>query len=134
MASKKEALIQAALDELTIPQPMQATNVEMGFIDVILPIVLPIFLEWFTKCLKGPVQKKAAQIDDEQRRLALINRGRKAERKLHKRAEKLFKKPEVLDANGGQELTEEQEDALYERLVQWTFENRNAVAKAAATR
>jgi hypothetical protein len=63
-----------------------------------------------------------------------VRRGHLRERKLHKRAEKLAKKPEVVEANGGVPLTDEQEDALYERVVQWSFENRDAVAKAAATR
>lgn len=137
MATKKELLIQAALDELTIPQPMMAGEMpreEMEFIDVLLPILLPIFLDWFANCLKGPAAKKAAQIDDEARRHALIRRGRRQERKLHRKAEKLFRKPEVIEANGGKELTEAQQDAAYERIVQWTFENRDAVARAAATK
>jgi hypothetical protein len=136
MATKKEALIQCAIDELkSSPQmtPMMGP-VELRFIETILPIVLPIFLEWFMNCFKVSAAKKAAQIDNEQRRLALVRRGRRQERKLHKRAEKLAKKPEVVEANGGVPLTDDQEDALYERVVQWSFENRDAVARAAATR
>lgn len=136
-ASKREALIQCAIDDLKNPAPMADPMMapeEMRFIETILPIVLPIFLEWFKNCFKGSAAKKAAQIDNEQRRLARVRRGSLRERKLHKKAEKLAKKPEVVEANGGVPLTDDQEDALYERVVQWSFENRDAVAKAAATR
>jgi hypothetical protein len=138
--SKKETLIQDALEQIraaaTMVAPMMApmSADEVGFIEILLPILLPIFLDWFTKCLKGPAAKKAAQIDDEYRRLTQINSGNRRERKLHKKAEKLFKRDDVIEANGGKKLTEAQEDALYERMVRYTFENRNIVAKAAATR
>lgn len=109
-------------------------HMEAGIWDSIIAIILPLFLQWFQNCNKGPASKKADQINDEMQRIALVRRGRRQDRKLHKRAEKLMNKPEVVEANGGQELTDDQKDELYEEMVQYAFENRDAVAKAAATR
>jgi hypothetical protein len=145
MAKMKEALIDDAMKQLKRMHVSMAPagtagamtlggSMEAGIWDSILAIVVPLFLEWFTKCLKGSASKKAAQIDDEYRRLTLVDYGTRKERKLHRKAEKLFGKPEVIEANGGNELTEEQQDELYQGLVRYAFMNRNAVAKAAATR
>lgn len=105
-----------------------------GIWDSLLAVILPMLLDAFKNCNKGPAAKKAAQIDDEARRLANHRRQKRQERKAHKFAEKVLTSQKVIDANDGEELTDEEKDDLYEEAVQFAFENRDSIAKSAATR
>lgn len=137
MATKKDALINDALSQLKSAKAKMTaafTSMTAGIWEQIIAILIPLALQLFQNCQKGPQSKKAAQIDDEMRRLSQIDRGTRQGRKLHKQFEKLFKKKEVIEANGGEPLTEEQKDDLYAELVNYAFVNRDAVAKAAASR
>lgn len=142
MASSKAQVIEEARDQVGVAlyghsNGNRATGDEpapKGFWESILAVVLPMLLDAFKNCLKGPAAKKASQIDDEKRRLDKDRRMNRKERRAHKFAEKVLTSKEAIEANNGNELTDEEKDRLYEEAVQYAFENRNMVAKFAATK
>lgn len=102
-----------------------------GIWEAILAAALPLLLDAFQKCL-GNKAKKAAMIDEEQRRLSVARRTNRAEKRAHKFTEKVFNQKAVVDANGGNALTEDQKNEIYDQAVQYAFENRDTVAGIAA--